>query len=96
MPVLYYLKDPPVTLAATGDLSERAIKELCKTLKLVKCQATDGRIILIVVTPESNISYIKDISDEQLAKMKEVKETMAKGGRIQPAKTIPGRGGQSN
>ena len=93
MPVLYYLKDPPVTLAAKGELSEKAIKALCKTLKLVKCQATDGRTMLIVVTPESNISYIKDITDEQLEKMKEVKEEMAKGKRIQPVGKFPGRGG---
>lgn len=93
MPVLYYLKDPPVTLAATGELTERAIHQISKSLKLVVCQATDGRTMLIIVTPESNISYIKDISDEQLAKMKEVKESMTKEKRIQPASRIPGRGG---
>ena len=44
MSVLYYLKDPPITLAAKGELSEKAIKELCKTLNN-HGRARPGRVL---------------------------------------------------
>ena len=92
---MYFLKNPPVSLATLGDLDKKTIKSLLKSTPMVQAQAPDGRTLLICVKQDVNISYIKEISEEQLEKMKEEKEEQGKGSRIQkPAMVFPGRGGK--
>jgi len=94
MPVMYFLKNPPISLATLGDLDKKAIKHLLKSTPMVQTQAPDGRIMLICVRQDVNISYIKEISEKQLEEMKEDKEEQGKGSRIQkPKMGFPGRGG---
>ena len=93
MPVMYFLKNPPVSLATLGDLDKKTIKSLLKSTPMVQTQAPDGRTMLICVRQDVNISYIKEISEAQLEKMKEEKEEQGKGSRIQkPTMTFPGKG----
>lgn len=91
MPILYYLKEPPLTLAGQGHLDERRIKEISKTMPCISTKAADGRTMLIVIHRESNVSYIKEISDEQYQKMRDKKDEDMKGKRITPAMAVPGR-----
>lgn len=93
MPILYFLKDPPLTLAAMGKLDEATIKKLLKSTPMVRGQAGDGRPLLICISQDVNIAYIKEITDENLEKMKEEAKKAAEGSRIQaPGFTFPGGG----
>ena len=94
MPVMFFLKEPPISLATPGDLDEKAIKELLKATPMIRTQALDGLPMLIAVKKDSNISYLKQITKEQLEKMREEMKDQAKGSRIQkPKMGFPGRGG---
>ena len=84
MPVLYFLKEPPLTLAVLGTITDDLTKEIAKKLPVIKVQAPDGRNMLIVIEKESNIAYIKEINEEQLAKMKERAKEGQEEKRISP------------
>jgi len=84
MPILYFLKDPPLTLAATGKLDEATVKQLLKSTPMIRAQAGDGGPLLITIKNDVNIAYIKEITEENLKAMREEAKDMAKRPRIQP------------
>ncbi len=96
MPILYFLKDPPLTLASEGTLDESTIKELLKTTPMIRGKAGDGGPLLITINQDVNIAYIKEITDENLEKMREEAKDMVKGSRIQaaPGMGFPGKRGR--
>ena len=97
MPILYFLKDPPLTLASSGKLDEATIKKLLKTTPMIRDQAGDGGPLLITINQDSNIAYIKEITDENLEAMREEAKELAKGDRIQrpaPGFQFPGKRGK--
>ena len=96
MPILYFLKDPPLTLAATGKLDEATVKQLLKSTPMIRAQAGDGGPLLITINQDVNIAYIKEITEENLEKMREEAKDMVKGSRIQPTAglTFPGKKGR--
>jgi len=95
MPILYFLKNPPLTLAATGKLDEATIKKLLKSTPMIRGIAGDGGPLLISVLQDVNIAYIKEISDENLKAMREEAKEMAQGNRIStPGFQFPGKKGR--
>jgi len=96
MPILYFLKDPPLTLASTGKLDEATIKKLLKSTPMIRGQAGDGGPLLITINQDVNIAYIKEITEENLKAMREEAKDMAKGSRIQtaPGMSFPGKKGK--
>lgn len=67
------LKNPPVTLVAKGALTEDYCKEVGKALGggILRCEASDGLPMLIPVSIEANVAYIKEITEETFQKMEE-------------------------
>ncbi len=98
MPILYFLKDPPLALASNGKLDEATIKKLLKSTPMIRGQAGDGGPLLITIRNDVNIAYIKEITEENLKGMREEAKDMAKGKRLEaPGFTFPAgnkRGGR--
>jgi len=97
MPILYFLKNPPLTLASRGSLDKATIKKLLKSTPMISAQAPDGGPLLIAVRQDVNIAYIKEITDDSLKKMREEVKEMQKGGRIEtpsPGFMFPGKKGR--
>ena len=98
MPILYFLKEPPMTLGALGELTPQLIKRIAKRNPVISTQAPDGKKMLIFIDKESNVAYIKEITKEQLEKMREKQKEQQEEKRIAPPPPgfrIPGRkGGQ--
>ena len=96
MPILYFLKDPPLTLASEGTLDEKTIKKLLKSTPMIRGKAGDGGPLLITINQDVNIAYIKEITQENLEKMREEAKDMVKGSRIQttPGMAFPGKKGR--
>ena len=91
MPILYFLKNPPLTLASRGSLDEKTIKKLLKSTPMIDAQAPDGQKLLIAVRDDVNIAYVKEITDDNLKKMREEVKDMQKGSRIEkPGFAFPG------
>ncbi|GAH02817.1 unnamed protein product [marine sediment metagenome] len=94
MPVMFFLKNPPISLATLGKLDGNTVKKLLKSTPMIQTQAPDGLPMLICVNQNINISYIKEITEESLEKMREEQKEQAKESRIQkPKMGFPGRGG---
>lgn len=97
MPIMFFLKNPPLSLSTLGDLDEKMIKQLLKSTLMIRTQGPDGLPLLISVQQDVNIAYIKEISSENLEKLREEQKEMqakAKGSRIQkPGFTFPGKKG---
>ena len=92
MPILYFLKNPPLTLAATGKLDEATVKQRLKSTPMIRAQAGDGGPLLITIRDDVNIAYIKEITEENLDKMREEAKDMVEGSRIQaPGHVFPGK-----
>lgn len=97
MPILYFLKDPPLTLASEGQLDEGTIKKLLKSTPMIRGKAGDGGPLLITINQDVNIAYIKEITQENLDKMRDEAKELAEGKRIHPAApgvAFPGKRGR--
>lgn len=93
------LKTPPISLVNKGKLDADTVKDLAKGFSgnVLHFTAPDGRPMLIPVSTESNISYIKEISAEDYKRMEEEKKKLLaqreKGSIVKPdvMHGIPGR-----
>ena len=97
MPLLIVLKKPPITLVAKGKLTKRYIQKAARVLDgVIQEIAMDGLPMIIPVHEESNIGYIKEISQEQYDEMeakRKDREAQNEGRVVRPDITMgpPGR-----
>lgn len=97
MPILYFLKNPPLTLASRGTLDKATVKKLLKSTPMIEAQAPDGGPLLVSIRDDVNIAYIKEITDENLKNMREEAKKMGQDNRITkpaPGFTFPGKRGR--
>jgi len=96
MPILVTLKTPPITLGLQGDLDEDFKRHIRKELRIIEGQATDGKPIWIVINEDSNIAYIKEITDDQYREMEAEKARQLASRIERPRMVIPGKGRKPN
>jgi hypothetical protein len=96
MPIIVVLKNPPITLAVKGKI-DQAYLQKCRVFDAVVEEAIDGMPMIIPIKLDSNIAYIKEISEEEYKELeaeKEKRKTQQGGQIVRPDVTMgpPGRG----
>lgn len=97
MPLMIFFKTPPMSLVVAGDLDDARLKEFRKALGKAILSTTvepPNTRTLIPIDQNSNILYIKELTEEDYTKMKarrdEGKGMPDREGRIaRPVMTIP-------
>jgi len=94
MPIIIVLKTPAVTLAANGKIDKRYIRKVSHKLgSFIVEQAVDNMTMLISTRQDSNIAYIKEITEEQYQEMKEKRQQIDSSRIVRPPANLsfPGR-----
>ena len=100
MPIIVCLKEPGINLVCAGDIKDETSKEYDELFRNLMVKDQDGHNIVIPLSVECNIAFIKEVTQEELDKRKAEAEARRKkapdgGGVItKPQFVIPhGRGG---
>ncbi len=71
MKFMVYLKEPQVALLLDGEIDDHQAKELGQKCGPLIKGSVDGQPIYIMVEKSSNVAYIKQVTDEEVAAMRE-------------------------
>lgn len=84
MPLIIVLKEPPINIIAAGEIKDDSEKEWDKLFNegvlMVKNQS--GHNIIIPLWKESNVTFIQEVTEEQLEEQRKLSEEMQKGNTI--------------
>ena len=94
MPILISLKEPGLTLVVAGDIEDtpEAVKEWDRIFQkgALITKTTEGDMILIPIWKESNIAFMKGVTEKELEKQRaEQKKRMEEAAKNNPS----GQGG---
>lgn len=76
MPKIFYLKEPPVSLVAEGEIDDVFASLMDNQLGgVIKIESIDKKKAMIVPADKNcNIAYISDITNAEVQKMKKAKK----------------------
>lgn len=93
MPLLIVLKEPPINLIVEGEIKDEDEKKWDEIFNngvlIVKNQT--GQNMVVPLWKESNITFIQEVTQEQIEEQRKAAEEANKGNRIQtPGYGFPG------
>ena len=104
MPIIVCLKEPGINLVCDGDIKDETAKEYDELFPNLMVKDQEGHNIVIPLSVDCNIAFIKEVTQEDLDKRKKEaeerrKKAEAQGGRgglvSQPEFLFPhGKGGR--
>lgn len=82
MPIIVCLKEPGINLVCDGDIKDETAKEYDALFPNLMVKDQDGHNIVIPLSVDCNIAFIKEVTQEDLDKRKaEAEERRKKGGQ---------------
>jgi len=78
MPIIICLKEPPINLVLEGDIKDSAEKEYDELFPNMMVKDQDGRNMVIPLSRELNIAFIKEVTQEEIDEQKELAEKRRK------------------
>ena len=103
MPIYIALKEPKINLIVAGDISDKDEDFYDRLFNhgVIMQKDRDGNNMIIPIWTESNIAFMKAVSEAEVKKtekeIEEKKKAAGKGGRntiVGPEMTFPGRQGR--
>jgi len=81
MPIIVCLKEPGINLVCAGEIKDETSKQYDELFPNLMVKDQEGRNIVIPLSVESNIAFIKEVTQEELDKRKkEAEERRKKAG----------------
>jgi len=74
MPIIICLKEPGVNLVLEGDIKDSASKEYDELFPNLMVKDQDGHNVVIPLSRELNIAFIKEVTQEEIDEQKEKAE----------------------
>ena len=71
MPIIICLKEPQINLICAGDIKDGADKEYDTLFPNLMVKDQEGHNMIIPLSQDSNIAFMKDVSQEEIDKQKE-------------------------
>ena len=100
MPIIVCLKEPGINLACAGEIKDESSKQYDELFPNLMVKDLEGHNIVIPLSVDSNIAFIKEVTQAELDKRKkeaeERRQKAADGGGVitKPQFVIPhGKGG---
>ncbi len=84
MPILIYLKEPPLTLIVNGEIKDGSADEWDKIFgsQVLMVKNESGRNVLVPLTRESNIAFMQEVTEEEVARHREEVQKRREGPAI--------------
>jgi len=84
MPLLISLKEPPINMIVEGDIKDEDEKKWDEIFSngCLMVKNRTGQNIVIPMWKESNVTFIQEVTEEQLEEQKKVAEEAAKGNKV--------------
>ena len=103
MPIYIALKEPKINLIVAGDISDKDEDFYDRLFNhgVIMQKDRDGSNMIIPIWTESNIAFMKSVSEEEVkkteAEIEKMKKEAGEGGKstiVRPKMTFPGRQGR--
>ncbi len=78
MPIIVCLKEPGINLVCAGEIKDETSKQYDELFPNLMVKDQEGRNIVIPLSVESNIAFIKEVTQEELDKRKKEAEERKK------------------
>jgi hypothetical protein len=99
MPIYIVLKDPKINLIVAGEIGDKDEDFYDRLFNhgVIMQKDRDGMNMVIPIWTESNIAFMKEVSEKEVKKTEKEMEEKKKGGGVvesritQPGMTFPGR-----
>lgn len=96
MPIYIVLKEPKINLIVAGEIGDKDEDFYDRLFNhgVIMQKDRDGMNMVIPIWTESNIAFMKEVSEEEVKKTEKEMEEKKKGGTgtiVRPEMTFPGR-----